>query len=529
MSEPARALARRGATLALVALALVGCSPDDPSPAPTTSSPSPSDVDTDPVTAAVQIHDEDLTLEVGPVAVSDGVGVLRIAGPSDASLQTLLWDVSVSMRPGATGVRLVDLDQGTVTMPALTQSGDAVVSWAMSPGGPRTDAALAAAGDDTEVLYVAFAAPTTPTVDVLLPGGGGLVEQVPVTDAHDAGDLTVPPSEIREDPVATTPVARLDTYTEQADGQVRTRASATAVTVAVGSDVLFDVDSADLGPQADAALAAAAQQVGAYDGGTLAVVGHTDDVADDEYNQALSERRAQAVADRLRSLTDLGGFEVSVQGRGETEPATEGTSVEARALNRRVELVLTAQQGDAATAPAPAGALPETTGPTAAADAAVTIDSGNGVPVDVRVREVRRVGRYLVGSLEVSNTAGPDPASGAVFSTGAWDARGSFDAWLQYAATNVTLLRGDVRTYPVDYVATDVRRDPLADRQIDGPKVGRSTRVTVVWPDPGTDTVVVDSPTQTHEISGSIAVDLDTAPFRITDVPVTGSAGAARG
>ena len=526
MPHPARTAVRTALPLALAVLACVACTPDDPpTPSPTvTASVTSTDGDVAPVTADVVVRGEELTLEIGPVAVTDDVGVLRVAGPKDASLQTELWDVLVSQTPGANGVRLVDLTQGTVSLPARTEDDRVVASWVRSVGGPATDAAAESAGDETEVLYVAFAAPTTTTVDVLLPGGGGLVEEVPVVDAQDAGVLTVPASEIQEDAVATTPVATLDTYTEQVGGQVRTRSTAQTVTVAVGSDVLFDVDSADLGPQSDAALTAAAQQVGAYDGGTLWVVGHTDDVADEAYNQGLSERRAQAVADRLRSLADLGGLEVSVQGRGESEPAASGTSAEARAANRRVELVLTTEQEQVAQTPEPpAGALPETTGPVVAGQDAVTIDSGNGVPVDVRVRELRRVGRFLVGSLEVTNTAGPDAAAGTLFATGAWDARGSFDASLQQAATNVTLLRGDLRLYPVDYLMAEDRRDPLSDRVIYGPEPRQSILVTVVWPDPdpGADEVVVDSPAQAKEVTESVSVDLGVQPFRITDVPVT--------
>ncbi|GEK23325.1 OmpA family protein [Cellulomonas xylanilytica] len=526
MPHPARTAARTALPLALAVLACVACTPDDaPSPSGTvTASATSADADVAPVTADVVVRGEEVTLDVGPVAVTDDVGVLRIAGPKAASLQTELWDVLVSVTPGANGVRLVDLTEGTVALPARTEGDKVVASWVRSVGGPATDAAAEAAGDDTEVLYVAFAAPDDTTVDVLLPGGGGLVQEVPVVDAQDAGVLTVPASEIEEDPVATAPVVALDTYTEQVGGQVRTRSTAQTVTVAIGSDVLFDVDSAELGPQSDAALAAAAQQVGAYDGGTLAVVGHTDDVADEAYNQGLAERRAQAVADRLGSLADLGGFELSVQGRGEGEPAVSGTSPEARAANRRVELVLTTEQDEVApTTQAPAGTLPETTGPTAAGEAAVTIDSGNGVPVDVRVREVRRVGRFLVGSLEVTNTAGPDEAAGTLFSTGAWDARGSFDASLQQAATNVTLLRGDLRLYPVDYLVAEDRRDPLSDRVIYGPEKGSSILVTVVWPDPGADAVVVDSPVQAKEVTESVSVDLRVQPFRITDVPVAGA------
>jgi outer membrane protein OmpA-like peptidoglycan-associated protein len=520
--------------LVLVVLAAVACTADEntpPEPTAVASSNATAASTAEavaPVTAEVVLRGEPVTLEVGPVAVADGVGVLRVAGPKDAMVSVLLQEVFVSLSPGASGVRLVDLEQGTVALPARVEGDSVLASWVRSVGGPATDAAASAAGADTEVLYVGFAAPTTPTVDALLPAGGGLVEGVPVVDAADAGVLTVPVAEIEEEAVVSTPVVALDAYTERVGGQVRTRTTAQTVTVAIGSDVLFGVDSADLGARADGALAAAAQELEAYDGGELTVVGHTDDVADDAYNQKLSERRAQAVADRLRSVADLGAFEISVEGLGESEPAAPGTSEESRAVNRRVELVLTTEQAaQAETTQEPSGRMPRSEGPTASALESVTVDSGNDVPVDVRVVEVRRVDRYLVGTLEVSNTAGPEAASGSLFATGAWDARGSFDPSLQAAATNVTLLHGDERLYPVDYVSKDDsdQRDPLADRFVFGPEPDHSTLVTVVWPDPGTDTVVVDSPAKSKEIGSSVAIDITVAPFRITDVPVTTDAG----
>ncbi|MBO3084981.1 OmpA family protein [Cellulomonas fengjieae] len=523
MPHPARTTVRTSLSAVLAVLACVACSPDEPPVPPQTDRPSasPTPAAADPVTAEVVLGGEPMSLEIGPVAVTDDVGVLRIAGPADAQLQTGLWDVFISSSPGANGVRLVDLAEGTVATPARTANDRALATWVMSVGGPATDAAAEAAGEETQVQYVAFAAPTTATVGVLLPHGGGLVQGVPVTEAEDAGVLTIPVSEIHEDAVATAPVAALDTYSESAGGQVRTRSTEETVTVAIGSDVLFGVDSADLGPQSDAALTAAAQQVAAYDGGSLAVVGHTDDVADDAYNEALSERRAQAVADRLASIADLGAFDVSVEGRGESEPAARGTSDQERAVNRRVELVLTTLQEQATqTSEAPAGTLPETTGPVASGEGTVTIDSGNGVPVDIGVREVRRVGRFLVGSVEVSNTAGAQKADGSLFSAGPWGARGSLDAALLQAATNLTLVHGEQRFYPVDYLVGEERRSPLADRIVDGPEPGTTIRVTVVWPDPGTESVVVDSPAQRKEFTDTVSIDLGVQPFRITDVPV---------
>jgi outer membrane protein OmpA-like peptidoglycan-associated protein len=70
---------------------------------------------------------------------------------------------------------------------------------------------------------------------------------------------------------------------------------------------------------------------------TLAVHGHTDDVGTQEYNQKLSERRARAVRDYLVEA-GLPPEILSVEGHGKTLPLVQGTSEEARAKNRRVEL-----------------------------------------------------------------------------------------------------------------------------------------------------------------------------------------------
>ncbi|MFH5822030.1 OmpA family protein [Georgenia sp. AZ-5] len=86
---------------------------------------------------------------------------------------------------------------------------------------------------------------------------------------------------------------------------MRARETEAQGTVGIATDVLFAVDSADLSPDADAARAAAASQLAGADGGALTVVGHTDDVDTDEHNLDLSQRRDQAVAQRLGELVDL--------------------------------------------------------------------------------------------------------------------------------------------------------------------------------------------------------------------------------
>ncbi|SPO63277.1 Outer membrane protein A (fragment) [Pseudomonas inefficax] len=71
----------------------------------------------------------------------------------------------------------------------------------------------------------------------------------------------------------------------------------------------------------------------------VSVIGHTDNVGSDSYNQALSERRASSVAVYLIGQ-GLEPGKVTSQGRGESEPLADNESEEGRARNRRVELHL---------------------------------------------------------------------------------------------------------------------------------------------------------------------------------------------
>lgn len=119
---------------------------------------------------------------------------------------------------------------------------------------------------------------------------------------------------------------------------LETRQSARGLIVNM-SDVLFDSGRATLRPGAREKLAKVAGIVLAYPGLRLEVEGHTDSVGPADYNQDLSERRANAV----RSfLIDQGmpSNTIAARGFGMTQPvATTGTSA-GRQENRRVELVV---------------------------------------------------------------------------------------------------------------------------------------------------------------------------------------------
>jgi len=71
----------------------------------------------------------------------------------------------------------------------------------------------------------------------------------------------------------------------------------------------------------------------------VTVIGHTDSVGSDAYNQALSERRAQSV---VNYLGDHGVARVRLEavGRGETQPRTTNATEAGRQLNRRVEILI---------------------------------------------------------------------------------------------------------------------------------------------------------------------------------------------
>ncbi|MFC4563491.1 OmpA family protein [Nocardiopsis mangrovi] len=124
----------------------------------------------------------------------------------------------------------------------------------------------------------------------------------------------------------------------------REEVEGSTTTVTVSADVLFQFDEAALGADATENLADIA---GRLDGvtGTVQVIGHSDGLGDDDYNTALSERRAEAVRGALEEALGGGAPDIEASGRGSEEPVAEETDSEGgdlpggRAQNRRVEIV----------------------------------------------------------------------------------------------------------------------------------------------------------------------------------------------
>lgn len=129
------------------------------------------------------------------------------------------------------------------------------------------------------------------------------------------------------------------TRLEAALGQIaETRRTALGLVMNLGSDYLkFEFDKAELRPEDRELLSRVAGILMTSHDYMVSVNGHTDDVGSDDYNQKLSERRAQAVRDYLVKA-GMSPDILSVEGYGKKLPLVKGSTDAARAKNRRVEL-----------------------------------------------------------------------------------------------------------------------------------------------------------------------------------------------
>jgi outer membrane protein OmpA-like peptidoglycan-associated protein len=119
------------------------------------------------------------------------------------------------------------------------------------------------------------------------------------------------------------------------------------------SDVLFDTGSYTLKPGAREKLAKISGILLAYPGLRIEIEGHTDSVGSDEFNQRLSEQRAQMVRDYLIDQL-VPAKAVTSRGFGKTKPVASNDTPEGRQQNRRVELVVSGDAiGDSVDAPGP--------------------------------------------------------------------------------------------------------------------------------------------------------------------------------
>lgn len=119
---------------------------------------------------------------------------------------------------------------------------------------------------------------------------------------------------------------------------LQTRDTARGLIVSM-PDVLFDFNKYTLKPEARERLARVSGIVLAYPDLKLQIEGYTDAIGSEEYNQTLSEKRAEAVRDYLVS-SGVSMNNVAAQGLGKADPVADNSTASGRKLNRRVEMIV---------------------------------------------------------------------------------------------------------------------------------------------------------------------------------------------
>lgn len=113
---------------------------------------------------------------------------------------------------------------------------------------------------------------------------------------------------------------------------------ANSLLITLDSGVLFDVDKYDIRPEAQETLNQLAKLLTEAGITAFEIDGHTDSNADDDYNQTLSENRANSVKEYLKAQGV--SAEITTQGYGESRPVATNETAEGRQQNRRVEIII---------------------------------------------------------------------------------------------------------------------------------------------------------------------------------------------
>jgi outer membrane protein OmpA-like peptidoglycan-associated protein len=112
------------------------------------------------------------------------------------------------------------------------------------------------------------------------------------------------------------------------------------VELIIPGEDLFATDSDAIKPTAYDALAKLAELIEAFDQRQVVIVGHTDSLGEEAYNQILSERRADLVKQFFIDEFRTDGTRLLTEGRGEDQPIASNSTRLGREANRRVEILL---------------------------------------------------------------------------------------------------------------------------------------------------------------------------------------------
>lgn len=115
------------------------------------------------------------------------------------------------------------------------------------------------------------------------------------------------------------------------------------IRVTMESGILFGFDSDNLTPAAVKNVEEMAKVLKKYEDTEIVIEGHTDNKGEAQYNQNLSERRARAVAARLKEL-GVGNNRLATKGFGFDQPVASNDTETGRTQNRRVEVAIFANE-----------------------------------------------------------------------------------------------------------------------------------------------------------------------------------------
>ncbi len=126
---------------------------------------------------------------------------------------------------------------------------------------------------------------------------------------------------------------------EMGDDRINIENTGEELIVTLPQEILFATDSAEVRPDLRRDLRAMASNLNQNPGSRVQVIGHTDSTGAAAYNQSLSERRANSVANVLRDA-GVSNSRITAVGRGEDQPVATNLTTEGRAQNRRVEIII---------------------------------------------------------------------------------------------------------------------------------------------------------------------------------------------
>jgi len=509
------------------ALVLAGCSSGDetPPPAPTQNespsldtegTPSPTEEPEKPrdpaQTVDVEFFGAQARLSIYPIERSGEALLADIevepTGAPTIDLKSALSRQTTAFASGAEDLRLVDREAGRVVLAAQNAQ--------LQPVG--TKFARFDATEEGQTLSILFSAQVGDSVDLHVPNLGYIAD-IPVYDTEDPADFDRRLSELGGSGDVSSESFELGVRSAGYDEFSDVRQEDNEINWTISADVLFDFGEHKLDGMAKKAVEETISEIKdlAVDDAEIHLIGHTDDQGSAAFNQDLSERRAASVRKIFEEKLPA-SYTVTSEGKGKTEPAVEGTSEDARAANRRVEILFTAKETESIIS-GEADNIPDADVLTASGNDQIVFKTGpadDSPTAGVAIRSLRELDEnYLLGLVEVELIEVPAGQTilSELFVKGGldWKIGRSLSPYLQGDGTGLlTIATNGGRVYPLEYISGKNSSgadtyDVLGDAKPVGVLTeGDHFYLSVVWPNPGADSVTIDVPDR----------------MRFTDVPV---------